>query len=99
MAFADQRCIDLARLFRSEVELSELVDVGPRRVADPDHGIGQRRRRQVDNALPALADHAVTVIAAGDRQTRSEEHTTELQSLMRISYAVFSLNKKNNKRT
>src|SRR3546814_8642136 len=26
---------------------------------------------------------------------RSEEHTSELQSLMRISYAVFSLNKKN----
>src|SRR3546814_6525836 len=29
---------------------------------------------------------------------RSEEHTSELQSLMRISYAVFCLNKKNNKR-
>src|SRR3546814_7682147 len=27
--------------------------------------------------------------------TRSEEHTSELQSLMRISYAVFCLNKKN----
>src|SRR3546814_3212550 len=27
-------------------------------------------------------------------QTRSEEHTSELQSLMRISYAVFSLKKK-----
>src|SRR3546814_6380536 len=32
--------------------------------------------------------------------TRSEEHTSELQSLMRISYAVFCLKKKNlNKRT
>src|SRR3546814_5614089 len=29
--------------------------------------------------------------------TRSEEHTSELQSLMRISYAVFCLKKKNNK--
>src|SRR3546814_9360757 len=29
--------------------------------------------------------------------SRSEEHTTELQSLMRISYAVFCLKKKNNK--
>src|SRR3546814_5667428 len=28
-------------------------------------------------------------------QRRSEEHTSELQSLMRISYAVFCLNKKN----
>src|SRR3546814_8599694 len=27
-------------------------------------------------------------------ETRSEEHTSELQSLMRISYAVFCLNKK-----
>src|SRR3546814_7175564 len=30
---------------------------------------------------------------------RSEEHTSELQSLMRISYAVFCLKKKNQKRT
>src|SRR3546814_7084703 len=30
---------------------------------------------------------------------RSEEHTSELQSLMRISYAVFCLQKKNNKKT
>src|SRR3546814_2713811 len=29
-------------------------------------------------------------------QARSEEHTSELQSLMRISYAVFCLKKKNN---
>src|SRR3546814_1044247 len=30
----------------------------------------------------------------GDRLERSEEHTSELQSLMRISYAVFCLKKK-----
>src|SRR3546814_6340260 len=30
-------------------------------------------------------------------QTRSEEHTSELQSLMRISYAVFCLKKKKTK--
>src|SRR3546814_2074937 len=30
-----------------------------------------------------------------DRLDRSEEHTSELQSLMRISYAVFCLKKKN----
>src|SRR3546814_7354685 len=29
-----------------------------------------------------------------DRNSRSEEHTSELQSLMRISYAVFCLKKK-----
>src|SRR3546814_7557421 len=32
---------------------------------------------------------------ANDLLARSEEHTSELQSLMRISYAVFCLNKKN----
>src|SRR3546814_10579208 len=31
------------------------------------------------------------------RQIRSEEHTSELQSLMRISYAVFCLKKKKNR--
>src|SRR3546814_3325761 len=31
--------------------------------------------------------------------SRSEEHTSELQSLMRISYAVFCLKKKKNKAT
>src|SRR3546814_19027604 len=32
-------------------------------------------------------------------QLRSEEHTSELQSLMRISYAVFCLKKKKRKKT
>src|SRR3546814_9227309 len=32
--------------------------------------------------------------ASGSRSSRSEEHTSELQSLMRISYAVFCLKKK-----
>src|SRR3546814_1343651 len=32
-------------------------------------------------------------------EKRSEEHTSELQSLMRISYAVFCLKKKNNNQT
>src|SRR3546814_2691993 len=33
-------------------------------------------------------------LGAADDEVRSEEHTSELQSLMRISYAVFSLKKK-----
>src|SRR3546814_5403235 len=37
------------------------------------------------------------VVAAGD-PARSEEHTPELQSLMRISYAVFCLKKKTQKK-
>src|SRR3546814_9300048 len=34
-------------------------------------------------------------VALGGKQVRSEEHTSELQSLMRSSYAVFCLKKKN----
>src|SRR3546814_1049700 len=34
----------------------------------------------------------------GQFPSRSEEHTSELQSLMRISYAVFCLKKKKNKK-
>src|SRR3546814_5756652 len=40
---------------------------------------------------------AVSFAVLGNRPLlRSEEHTSELQSLMRISYAVFCLNKKTN---
>src|SRR3546814_6635258 len=47
--------------------------------------------------LPPTTDRAkrnAHRAATGWRQTRSEEHTSELQSLMRISYAVFCLKKK-----
>src|SRR3546814_3836008 len=42
--------------------------------------------------------HGLEVLRSGAAD-RSEEHTSELQSLMRISYAVFCLKKKNNKHT
>src|SRR3546814_8872170 len=51
------------------------------------------------------ADVAIWVGAAGKVtraeivRSRSEEHTSELQSLMRISYAVFCLKKKTYKQT
>src|SRR3546814_2514016 len=40
-------------------------------------------------------DHTPQFAAPADPAARSEEHTSELQSLMRISYAVFCLKKKN----
>src|SRR3546814_3224839 len=43
-----------------------------------------------------LQDAAVAVEVAAGLAGRSEEHTSELQSLMRISYAVFCLKKKKN---
>src|SRR3546814_17726251 len=48
---------------------------------------GERdRATEMAAGLDALRDQAI--------DTRSEEHTSELQSLMRISYAVFCLKKK-----
>src|SRR3546814_6316427 len=61
--------------------------------------IGLRQRHQPRDA-GRIVDRAVTDIIAVDRGAaaemvpRSEEHTSELQSLMRISYAVFCLKKK-----
>src|SRR3546814_4397744 len=58
-----------------------------------------------DRALDLFASFMPEVRALDDGETliqsqwidkRSEEHTSELQSLMRISYAVFCLKKKNN---
>src|SRR3546814_8074160 len=46
-----------------------------------------------DDWASALAEQT----AAQGTGTRSEEHTSELQSLMRISYAVFCLKKQNRK--
>src|SRR3546814_6780989 len=40
-------------------------------------------------------DGGVHGLERGDQANRSEEHTSELQSLMRISYAVFCLTTKN----
>src|SRR3546814_2865565 len=49
-----------------------------------------------DRDVRALAIEKTRAIEEADGDGRSEEHTSELQSLMRISYAVFCLKKKNN---
>src|SRR3546814_5131057 len=62
----------------------------PPRLPCPCAGAGKcppRRNRAGRGAGAGAADH------------RSEEHTSELQSLMRISYAVFCLQKKNDIQT
>src|SRR3546814_4878516 len=48
-------------------------------------------------ALPTAWMASVPMSTSRFLQARSEEHTSELQSLMRISYAVFCLKKKNSK--
>src|SRR3546814_8824706 len=59
-------------------------------------GAGDAGRRGHPAGLPDRAAQGGQRHAARDR---SEEHTSELQSLMRISYAVFCLKKKNIKTT
>src|SRR3546814_2405543 len=46
---------------------------------------------------PVAGSCALARCAGDSTRIRSEEHTSELQSLMRISYAVFCLKKKNEK--
>src|SRR3546814_10051796 len=46
-----------------------------------------------------LAEHPAAAVGMDRAYARSEEHTSELQSLMRNSYAVFCFNKKITKRS
>src|SRR3546814_6288733 len=64
--------------------------------AGKDHAQQHRENAAVEIQHPETG--AARVVARQNRhrlQIRSEEHTSELQSLMRISYAVFCLKKKN----
>src|SRR3546814_4953995 len=75
------------------------------RLSDAGFFWDQDRKARLESRIPALADvkfyeklgsmaDKVGRVAALARLLRSEEHTSELQSLMRISYAVFCLKKK-----
>src|SRR3546814_2813805 len=70
-------------LFRS------LHQTGEREAAHPHRIDGEEKEAAVGvEQRPAIGQQA------GQAVFRSEEHTSELQSLMRISYAVFCLKKK-----
>src|SRR3546814_5994227 len=69
---------------RLEGEAARRAARGHRDGADP-RGERERPRRAAAEHQGRAQDHS-----------RSEEHTSELQSLMRISYAVFCLKKKKN---
>src|SRR3546814_3827839 len=63
--------------------------------SDGSQSISLRMTAPLESAGYAMIIMAVPVRAiAPERPLRSEEHTSELQSLMRISYAVFCLKKK-----
>src|SRR3546814_8774454 len=72
-------------LFRSHVAgEDERRELGARR----DHQRAAQRRERAELEAGDVGDER------GGPDARSEEHTSELQSLMRISYAVFCLKKK-----
>src|SRR3546814_6767730 len=79
-----------------------------RRVSSASRGCSFQARRILHRATDARSTDAATValdplaasVALFMRPApRSEEHTSELQSLMRISYAVFCLKKKKTNHT
>src|SRR3546814_7837098 len=86
----------LAQRLRNEQDIGEQDGGVKAEAADRlqgDLGGQFRRVAQVEEAAGLGPQFAVfRQIAAG--LARSEEHTSELQSLMRISYAVFCLNTK-----
>src|SRR3546814_10222841 len=72
-------------LFRSHFPKDSCVESNPGITAEATHWLADRSR--VHGVEGPSTDRP--------NSTRSEEHTSELQSLMRISYAVFCLKKKN----
>src|SRR3546814_9255065 len=74
----------------------EVPKLGLEKPADlPPDAIGQHRLGGAPETSSKAPDDGRVIIGKAPRQARSEEHTSELQSLMRISYAVFCLKKKN----
>src|SRR3546814_3291464 len=79
-------------LFRSAVARRHRAAQGDRRAEMDGARDGAALPRHVQ---ARRAQHRGLQPAHGPGARRSEEHTSELQSLMRISYAVFCLKKKN----
>src|SRR3546814_7377390 len=84
---AGQRAV-LAHLADLEIERAGAVHHPPPVLREPRQRRRRKLRRETVAAGVRRGAHAVV-------EYRSEEHTSELQSLMRISYAVFCLKKKN----
>src|SRR3546814_7888022 len=81
-------------LFRSSADPATRSEATPGTV----HGVRNARSSGGDTNMRRRRRHAKRQGGRdGPRGRRSEEHTSELQSLMRISYAVFCLKKKNTK--
>src|SRR3546814_1904123 len=82
-----------ARLLLGNQDLLEIVE-GKREGVDMQELFEYCRNAwHVDLEPVALLHKDAAVITYSEGTSRSEEHTSELQSLMRISYAVFCLQK------
>src|SRR3546814_4903235 len=80
-------------LFRSLLERGNDALVSRHRQRG-QHQIGLQRQRRIDIQLQITAERHELADDVGRVVGRSEEHTSELQSLMRTSYAVFCLKTK-----
>src|SRR3546814_2407276 len=78
-------------LFRSRAQSTRNRSV--RSQVRCDTGAGRRTCLRMPDLVHSMIDVGRVLVLL-----RSEEHTSELQSLMRISYAVFCLKKKNRKK-
>src|SRR3546814_3485981 len=86
------------RLFLDLTETPEVEgpEATPMRALIPAFMISELRRAFEIGFLLFLPFHIIDMVVASILMSmRSEEHTSELQSLMRISYAVFCLKKQN----
>lgn len=66
IAFPDQRWFDPARRHGGQAAFGKLVDLPPREVAATYDLSGQFRRRNIDHALPCVAQRGKTEIATAD---------------------------------
>src|SRR3546814_3577385 len=78
------------------VRLGDVGDFVAEHAGDLVLGVGHQHQARVDADVAADGRERVdlAVVHHEEGEIRSEEHTSELQSLMRISYAVFCLKKK-----
>src|SRR3546814_1008780 len=83
-------------LFRSSGQMSKSGEIVMSDVIELPRKSG---RPVAEPERLSLAVAGMTCASCVGHVERSEEHTSELQSLMRISYAVFCLKKKKNERT
>src|SRR3546814_1574750 len=76
-----------------------LKDVADRAMKSYQNGIAAYRQRLMEKGMDPILVPTMNQGRGGPHKTtffRSEEHTSEFQSLMRNSYAVFCLKKKKN---